>query len=644
MRDPLLPIVTAWQNKIKLALESKAKRFGKDAEEGMKFFSGPCDWLYGESKGRHFKQTFDGDEDGEIPPPSFQMTVNKTAELVQIFGPVLYHRNPVRQVNPRQHPGPPASLMQQAMQDPMMALQFQTLAAQAQASRAVDEARADLLEHYLNYTPTALDLKTHARMAIDEALIKGMGTLWTEVYQPPGSGARMVGNFYDTVDNLVVDPDMPTLDTCKWIARRRVQPCWEVERRFNLPAGSIRGKYESSGQQGDVGANDGGDYMRKTGQTCDLCTYWEVFSKCGIGGRLSGVDPSIKNELEAYGDFCYLAICEDCTYPLNLPDAVWDMEESAARSEIMKRVAWPTPFWADGRWPMVPIYFHTIPGDPWPMSHLAPGLGELKFLNWAYSYVAGKIRISCRDFIAILQEAGAEVVESVQHGADYEIIKIKGSNGRQIAEIVQFLQHPQFNADIWKVIEAISEQFDRRVGLTELMYGEAARQLRSASEAQLKRDAMSVRPDEMASKVEDAMSLAARMEALAARWHLSAKDVGPCLGPVGMFLWNMFITPSDPAQVLFQLEYRVEANSAKKPNKDREAANAQQMGQMLMPFFQQLAGSGLVGPFNALLAFISKTIEMDPKGLLLPTPQPMPAAQPQPQPNPQPSPQAQQAA
>jgi hypothetical protein len=54
-----------------------------------------------------------------------------------------------------------------------------------------------------------------------------------------------------------------------------------------------------------------------------------------------------------------------------------------------------------------PIYFHDVPNDPWPMSHLAPGMGELKFLNWAYSFIAGKIRIECRDFIAILKSRPA---------------------------------------------------------------------------------------------------------------------------------------------------------------------------------------------------------------------------------------------
>ncbi len=51
--------------------------------------------------GRGF--VFTGDEE-EMPKVTFGMTVNKVAEAVQIFGPALYHKNPVRQVNPRKAP------------------------------------------------------------------------------------------------------------------------------------------------------------------------------------------------------------------------------------------------------------------------------------------------------------------------------------------------------------------------------------------------------------------------------------------------------------------------------------------------------------------------------------------------------------
>lgn len=624
--DPMLPIVGQWMAKVRSAHDFKGKRFGKDADEGMKFFSGPYDFLYegkNRQSDRHFKQEFSDDEDGEIPAPRFQMTLNKTAELVQIFGPVLYHRNPNRMVTPREFPLPGPDLMAAVGQDPTMQMFFQQGLMQGQQLRAIDKVRAKLLEYYLNYTPNALDLKTESRWGVVEALIKGAGCLWTEQYDPPAGTAKMVGSFYDTIDNLGIDPDAKTIKDATWIYKRVCEPVWKAERRFNLPPGYLKATAESANNAAEVEAHPEGAYLRATGQTCDLIVYYCIYSKCGLGGRLTGIDPWILPESERYGDYCYLCIANGVNHPLNINPTLFDIPEEQGFQEIYKAIQWPVPYWADGEWPVSMLGFHSIPNDPWPMSHLAPGMGELKFLNWAYSYVAGKIRISSRDIIAILEEAPETVKTAILHGADYEVIRIKGSAGKSINEIVQFLKTPEFQQSIWNVIEAIEAQFEKRVGLTELAYGMSSRQDRSATESASKRDQMNVRPDDMANCVEDWMSEVARKEAIAIRFLLTGQDVSNIMGPTGSMLWDRFITPSDPGELLYSLEYRIEAGSARKPNKDRDDANAKDLAGMLLPFYEQIAmGSGVVGPFNAVLAMYCKAKDMKPDELLLPQPPP----------------------
>lgn len=627
LQNPLTPVVGTWLEKIRRAAEVKDRRFGKDAEEGMRFFNGPYDFLYkrGERRtDRHFKQTFDDEDDGEIPAPKFQMTMNKVAELVQIFGPVLYHKNPQRTVNPREVPLPDGDLMAAFGADPAGAMMLQQQMTVALQQRAMDLARAKLLSQYLNYTPDALDLKTESRNWIDEAIIKGAGVLWTEVWQTP-LGQKMVGNFWDSIDNLQIDPDAPSLRAAKWIARKRTEPVWEAERRFGLQPGTIRASAESLNQQAAVETSPDGDYWRKTGVTNDLITYWEIWSKTGLGGRLCGIDQWVRGELEYYGDYCYLAVADGHQWPLNLPREVGDMPLSQARAEIARRVGWATPYWADDEWPCTMLGFHWIPGDPWPLSHLSPGLGELKFLNWGYSLLAGKMRISTRDFIAIMDEVGDDVRQVVLHGADYEMIRLKASQGKSIDQLVSFLQHPGFNKDILTVLEMVAEQFERRVGLNELLYGESQRQLRSAAEAEMKSNQVNVRPEDMANKVEDAMSLAARKEAMACRWHLTGRDVMPVVGTLGSFLWDRFITPSQPAELLYSLEYRIEAGSIRKPNRERDAQNVKDAMQTLMPFYQNLAAQGLVEPFNQLVTIWGQAIDMKVDRLLL-QPMPLPPA------------------
>lgn len=617
-----------WITKINLARDAKGKRFQKDADEGMKFFAGPYDFLYKESTSKSDRHFRDGDEDGAIRAPRFQMTLNKTAELVQIFGPVLYHRNPHRTVTPREYPLPGNDIMQVFGQDPAAMMMFEQAGMQGSQLRAIDAIRAKLISYYLNYTPNALDLKTESQWSVVETLIKGAGCLWTERYTPPVGGPAMIGSFYDTVDALNIDPDAKDLSEALWISRQKCEPVWKVERKFGYPVGYLKGVMESEANRAAVESHPDGAHLRATGQTCDMLVYHEVYSKCGIGGRLTGIDPLYLAESDRYGDHVYLAVCNGLTHPLNVPPQLFDMEYEAATQEIIKRVQWPIPFWADGTWPVSVLGFHRIPGDPWPMSHLAPGMGELKFLNWAFSYIAGKVRISCRDFIAILEEAGDSVRETVLNGADFELIRVKGSAGKSIDDIVKFLQHPPFNMDIWKVIDAISQQFEKRVGLTELAYGMSSRQDRSATESATKRDQMNVRPDDMANKVEDWMTEVARKEAIAARFLLTGQDVQGICGPMGAMLWDQFITPSNPAELLYSLEYRIEAGSVRKPNRDRDAQNAKDLFQSMGPFYQNVAlTTGMTSPWNALVTKYCEANDIKPDGLLLPNiPMPAPPA------------------
>jgi hypothetical protein len=620
---PLRPIVGQWISKIRLGMDFKKRKFGDDAEECTKFFNGPYGFMYDMKRAREGESfAWSGDEEAPAPRPGFLMTVNKVAEMVQLFGPTMYHRNPVRQVNPRKPPMLPIELFGDA-NDPRVQMYYQQLGQSVAQQNQVDAARAILLEHYLNYTPTALDLKTESRWAVDEAIIKGMGLLWPEVYTPSGSPMQMFGSFYDTVDNLVIDPDVEKLADAKWIARRCVHAVWEIEREYGLQPGSLKGNYESYQAQAIAEANPDGDYYRKRGLTNDLLVYWKVYSKMGMGGRLTGSTQEMKDILEGYGDYCFLAIAEHTPYPLNLSTDVIQQSDDQA---IMQRVGWPTPFWADDAWPFVPLVFHSVPRSVWPMSHLKPGLGELKFLNWVYSFVAGKIKTACRDFIAVAKSASEDVKTAITTGQDYTLIEIEKVHGT-ISEVVQFLQHPEFNGDIWKVTEAITNNFEKRVGLNELMYGASPVQFRSAAEANVKQDQTKIRPDDMANTVEDWMTAVSRLEALGARWHLQPQDVQPVFGPVGAQWWAQFVTAGDPREFIHQLEYRIEAGSARKPNKDRDANNMQQaMQNLFQPLFQYAMQTGQVGPVNALLTAWAKSLDMEVTKFLLqpPPPPPMP--------------------
>ncbi len=364
---PLRPIVTGWLEKVKKGWDFKWEQFGNDARDCMRFFNGPYKFLYTkeymkDSPGFSMKE--DEGEDA-LPAPTFQMTLNKVAEGVQLFGPTLYHKNPYRQVNPRELPelpfglaaiqlqqqmppgamppqgvsvangappqqqgaAPPGQPGQAPMMPPQMMMMQQMemqLQAEAQMQKTMDIARSSLMQWYLNYTPNELDLKTEARLAIDEARIKGASCLFTEIYQPKGSNQKLVGSFFETIDNIVFDPDAERRMDAKWMARRCCHPRWQVEQEYGLAPGSLKGIAESYDAQASVSADENGDYNRKRGMTNDLVVYWKIYSKMGIGARMNGSIPTkFRDTLDKFGDYCLVVVAEGCPYPLNVPpDAI----------------------------------------------------------------------------------------------------------------------------------------------------------------------------------------------------------------------------------------------------------------------------------------------------------------------------------
>ncbi len=619
MKPAFEAISGMWKSLIQSSKEAKSD-FQNDAETCMRFFNGPYNFLYG-SKTVPTKMNFFFGESSEIPLPAVRITVNKVAEAVQLFGPSLYHRNPIREVTPRVPPEVPIEIFGNP-QDPMTQMIVMPVMQQVSQQKSVDTARASLIEGLLNYLPTATDLKDHMRRMIDEAIITGMGVLWTEVYRPIGSKHKLVGSFYDSVYNLLLDPDAETLEDAKWCARRRVRPTWEVEAEFGLAPGSLKGDRDSaSGSSATANADE--DWRWKNGKTNDLIVYFEIWSKMGLGGLLRNIREDAAS-VDQFGQYVYLAITDTQDFPLNLPEEIWNNPE-----EMYRRSQWQTPFWADDAWPFTPLIFHEVPRSIWPMSHFKPGLGELKFINWMTSFIASKAQRASKDFIAGPKGLDDELIAKIISGKDYEYLGLNKDFGDDIKKVITFLSHPDFNPSIWQTLDYIMELFDKRVGLTELMYGQTSHQFRSAEEANVKQNQMSIRPDDMANKVEDMASAVARKEALAARWHLTGQDVGTIFGPVIGNMWDSLVATADLTQIMHQLQYEIQAGSARKRNRDKDRDDANQAMQNFFPFLSEYAMlTGNVGPVNSLIAHWGKAMDADVSGLMIAPPPPPPPPDP----------------
>jgi len=643
LEDALRSVAKSWISKLEQAAKHK-RPFSMDAEECLHFFDGSSDWFWNErSLARYSK----------VGTPSFKMVINKAYEAVKLFGSVIYSRNPVRNVNPRRYPVvSPAALgidLESAIKpdpatgmpqppDPLLQ-QF----IQVSESVGVDEERREtlskIMESYLNYTPVALNFKEHCRQYVDEAIIKGMSCLWTEMIEVGGEGDRpvaMVGSFYDSVDNLLFDPDADDQEGILWCARKCVHPVKDVAEKYGISEEKLRGNLQSYMSR-DASAQRDFAHRKRKGKTNDLITYWKVYSRTGFGADLKGSPKEFRDMFDSLGRNCYIVVAEGVDFPLNVTKEVVSSppDESGLPAELFTRTRWPIPFHADPThpWPFTPLQFTRKPGYSWPIAPLKPGLPELRFMNWTLSFLATRLMVSCKTMVGVAKAAGDDLKDQIlkHEEGGFSLIELSETLGKSIDEIVNVFQFPEVNQEIFRVVSSVAEMFDKRVGLTELVYGLTRNQFRSAAEAQVKAEQISVRPDDMANVLEDALSLTARKEALASRWLLEPDDVKPVIGPLGAIAWEQSVQRATLDELARSYDYRIEAGSARKPNKAGKIEALQIALQTLGPMLQPLAMQGQPDPWNALVTDYLSAIDLNPAPYLVqppPPPSPPPGAAP----------------
>jgi len=483
-----------------------------------------------------------------------------------------------------------------------------------------------LLEDYLNYTPNELDLKRHSRKVVEEAFIKGAGVWWHELYSPPGSTVKMAGSFFDSIDNIVWDADADEFEDIRWAARKRIQPVNEVAAKFGLNPDDLKGHLESYQAREDVDAR-GYEYKRKQGKTNDLICYWEIYSKTGFGDRLKDAEPDLKGKFDALGQNCYLVVAEGIDYPLNIPPAILqeEVDETGIPQQLFMNAQWPIPFWVEPNgWPFTLLAWHGKPGYSWPISIIRPGIGELRFINWAMSFLATRIATSSQTLIGVSKSADPDIKAKLLERSEggFKIVEISEAIGRNVNDVISVFSMPGVTQDMYQIIAEVTNLFDRRVGLTELIYGMTRSSFRSAAEAAVKSEQISVRPDDYANTLEDAMTEVSRKEALLARWMIQPQDIAPLLGPMAAQAWALHVQQEDPESIVREYSYRIEAGSIKKPNIATKIENLNQAMQTLMPVAQGLMQAGRPELFNSLITDWGDAMNFDVSKYMIPPPPP----------------------
>jgi hypothetical protein len=620
---PMRQTCEAWLAKIKLALEVRNEKFGKYAEEISKFYDGPHDFMWKDA----YASGPGGFIDKNANLPTFRVTINNVFAGIALFVPALYHKNPNILVSPILA----ANISPEALgidpNDPYGMQQYQMLAMQEQQQARVKEACAAVKSQYINWVQAETDKKAHSRRAITEALLTGLGYLETTIFQPPASQIVMPRSTYVSWCDVVVDPDAAYWEDVQWIAILRRRPVNKTEDRFGAEQGTYKGHIQSFESQTTARGKKEAKQNRK-GKSFDIIEYWEVFSKNGFGDKLAddGLDGGRVQKIQKYdysmlGDYCWLAVAQDIPYPLNCPSEILLQED--AQEAMFDRVQWPVPFWQDqDGWPVSRLTFYDKENEVWPISLFKSSIGEIRFINWCMSFLADKVAATCTTYVGIMKSAGATIQKQLNgNNAPFTVIEVAEALGKNLNEIVTFLQAPNFPDAIWKMLAEVAQQIDKKTGVTELSHGMTPRSMRSATEASIKNERISVRPDDMASRTEDWLSEVAVREIQTARWFCEAKDVEPVLGQMGAIVWQNYVMSNDPDKVVRDFNYHVEAGSTRKPNKETKIAQLTELGQAAAGVIQGFAQQGMVEPYNAWITELAKAMDIDPAPFIVQLPE-----------------------
>lgn len=617
--NPMDNIVSAWQSKIELAIRVRQEMFGCYAEEAQQFFDGAHNFMWD----KKYSQGPGGflDKDGMLP--TFRITVNKLFEAVALFGPSLYAQNPNALVEAVIPPEVPPEALGYDTNNFYAIQEYGMLAQQEALYYAQRRACASVKTHYLNWLQQETDKKTESRRMITEALVAGMGLLETVMHQPPGSAIKFPRTRYLSWNDVVFDPDAAYYEDVRWMAIRRCEPVNIAERRFGYERGYLKGHYQSFEKQPTKKGQKEAKQNR-IGKSFDLIEYWEVFSKNGFGDLLfdSGEIPKLQAfDYSPLGDYCWIVCAKNIPHPLNVPS---ELLASGDAELLYQRTQWPIPFWYDdGGWPITRLSFYEKPNCIWPISLFKPAIGELRFVNWCLSFLADKVAASCHTYVGILKAAGEDIRKQIANKkGPFTLIEISAVLDKPLDQLISFLQSPQFSIDIWKMLAEVLDLIDKRTGLTELIYGLTGASMRSATEANIKNANVAVRPDDMASRVEDCLSEVEIREMQAARWMCEAQDVAPAVGQLGAMLWQNYILTDDVDQVVRGFNYTIAAGSTRKPNKQNKISQMNEFAQVGLQVFAEQAAGGNVGPWNAFIEDWCKANDLDPSRYLLQPPDP----------------------
>ncbi len=443
----------------------------------------------------------------------FQAKVNRTSEFVEVIGSELYPENPGASVNSREH----ATYWQ--------------------------KKRHKLEEQYIDYANEQGDLSVHTRRWVNQACVYGRGVLWAGYNE----SKRIVMHEFDTIENFGIDPDARTFEDVKYVWRKRTKPRWELSNMYPDLKDQIA-KLPKAADRQTAPSDD---------PSTELVEYHEMFLKVGLAHYSS--DLVMGDKITDDGQ----TIVDDSPMLYCFSDDL-----------LLKAGDWPIPFWRDDMWPCTHIDLRERPGKLWPSAPMEPALPHLKALNLVYTEYMNRMKIANRRFLIFAQYngQGLDPKEAIKilEGKDMDSIVLK-INGDMTADINKYVQQFKLEAgidELERYVALLSSEIEKSTGLYGILYaGDTGRQIRSATEADLKKQRSHSRIDEMKRQVMNATTIVLRKTLFGARYLQGPQEIAAFFGPQSGQLWGTLADPQTCQQenmLRMQAAQQIMANASMK--------------------------------------------------------------------------------
>jgi hypothetical protein len=97
------------------------------------------------------------------------------------------------------------------------------------------------------------------------------------------------------------------------------------------------------------------------------------------------------------------------------------------------------------------LSFHRKPNYVWPISHIKPGVPELRFLCWAFSFLAQRVAVSCETIIGVSKAADQDIKDQIlsQSQGGFKIVELSEILGRSVSDVISVFQLPNATNEIW---------------------------------------------------------------------------------------------------------------------------------------------------------------------------------------------------